>query len=647
MAPSRPYALAVIDADRVLDGLNPEQREAAQTVHGPVVILAGAGTGKTTTITRRIAYQVATGTFAASSLLAVAFTRKARTEMRQRLDGFGIIGVNVQTIHAAAFQQLRSNGSSLPEVLTDANKHELLKSVIEKVAPEQSFVYRKDLITTIERAKGSGITPSGFERAARNWQLALDADVMARIYAEYERQKGRTGRIDFEDMQSLALEAMRSEPERADRFRQRIHAITVDEFQDVSSVQVQLVEAWLGGRDEICVVGDDYQSIYGFRGGSPEFLLTWERRFTSAKRVTLESNYRSSPQILEFANRLVPALGGFAKTLRPTRPEGPQPALREMSNERAFIVQTIRTLHTSERVPFEQMALLVRVHRATAEFEEALAEARIPYRVEEGGFLQRPAIAAALRALRASADRVAPAVRNAVAAGGLRPGEASEGQHVQDLALLSEIADEFAATHAEATATDFVADLEERFTQRDDAAAGRGVRMMTYHDAKGLEFDAVFLPRLVEGELPFRSRRVEAPRDEERRLLYVGITRARKYLFVTRSGAPSLFWRELEPRRLQDVVRPHSSSAQPAAMQKSDAVEVSMTGSLLDVLKRWREVLYKRPRFSTFSDSELASIAEAMPTDKDALRSVLSSESKADKYAAELLDLVARKGAAG
>jgi len=638
----------VIDPERVLTGLNPEQLDAARTTRGPVIILAGAGTGKTTTITRRVAYQVTTGTFAAGAILAVAFTRKARTEMRHRLAAQGITGVNVQTIHGAAFQQLHWQAAVVPEVLGDGDKQTLMRSVLEQVAPEHAYVYRKDVITAIERAKGSGIPPSGFERAARSWPLPLDADVLARIYAEYERQKDKRGRIDFEDMQRLALDAMRSKSDHAERFRQRIRAITVDEFQDVSSLQVELIEAWLGGRDEICVVGDDYQSIYGFRGGSPAFLLDWPRRFPTAKRVTLEENYRSTPEILGFANRLVPSLGGYPKRLRPTKPGGPPPTLRELSDESDFVVSKVHELHEREGVAFEEMAVLVRVNRSTVQFEEAFARARIPYRVEEGGFLQRPAVAAAIRVLRTSSGAVLEAVEGTVVAGGVRPGETEDSQHVQDLETLIELAREYTAAHPDSDVAAFLSDLDQRFSQQDDAAEGRGVRLMTYHNAKGMEFDAVFLPRLIAGELPYRSKRAETPQDEERRLLYVGITRARQHLFVTRSGAPSAFWRELLPPRPMAAKVPSRIAARTssAPMTTPNAYNgVDLTGSLLDVLKRWRDLLYRRPQFTLFSEGDLQAIAAAAPKTKDDLRIALGSSDKADKYALELLDLIGRKNA--
>lgn len=570
--------------------------------------------------------------------------------MKQRLQGFGIESVNILTIHGAAYSQLgmfhRAAGTQLPEVLNDGQKHELIKTAIAAAAPEHANVYRKDLITIIERAKGSLIEPSGFEKAAANWPLPIDASDLTRIYGEYERAKMAMGRIDFEDMQVIALAAMRTQLDQAERFRARTQAITVDEFQDVSSVQVQLLMEWLGGRDEICVVGDDYQSIFGFRGGSPSFLLDWRQRFAHAKVVTLDANYRSTPEILSFANRLVPSLGGHPKNLRPTRPSGPDPVLREVGDEPRFVVETIQGLNR-EGIAFEGIAVLVRTNRATVPFEEAFAASRVPYRVQEGGFLERPAIVSAVRLLRGPDAPVVLAVERAVVAGGLRLGvPAGEAAHEQELEQLLELAREFAASGQSAGTQAFLEDLKERFSPSEDAAAGRGVRLMTYHDAKGLEFDVVFLPRLARGDLPYESSRLEAPIDEERRLLYVGITRARRHLFVTRPSnrTPSAFWRELAPappvRRVRTEARPWATardSGKPAAYNGVD-----LNGTLLDVLKRWRTQLYRRPQFSTFYDHELEAIAVASPRDKDALRSAVAPE-KADRYALELLDLIAHK----
>ena len=627
---------SVATPDAILEGLNPNQQDAARAVRGPLIILAGAGSGKTTTVTRRIAYQVATETFRPESILAVAFTRKARTEMRQRLSLHRITAVNVLTIHAAAYQQLRWSGIALPPLLDEGDKQELMKTVISNVAPDKSGVYRKDVITVIERAKGSGVTAANFERFTSSWPLPLDAKVMSRVYAEYERLKSRSGRIDFEDMQRLALDAMRGSGDHAAQFHKRIHAITVDEFQDVNELQVDLIDAWLGQRDDICVVGDDYQAIYGFRGGSPEFLLGWERRYPHARRVLLDSNYRSTPEILGVANRLVPWLGGQPKQLRPTKPSGPQPLLREVRDEPAFVVDNSRRLNAVEGVPFEQIAVLVRVNRSTARFEEAFASARIPYRVEEGGFLQRPAIAVAIRVLQRDQDApVTSAVETAASAGGLRSGETTQGEHAQDLALLVDLAREFVGSQPQATVRTFLADLEQRFRPTDDAAEGRGVRLMTYHQAKGLEFDGVFLPRLTVGELPYRSGRSEAPIDEERRLLYMGITRARKYLFITREGPASSFWQELLPA----IQRPVAVGKRQS-LDRDDEGDVE--GSMLTVLVRWRERLYRQPRFSTFQDHQLKMLADATPTDVAALGAIVGPD-RAEKYGGELVRLIARK----
>lgn len=649
--PVEQYPPHVLDPTRILEGLNPEQVDAVRTVRGPVVILAGAGSGKTTTITRRVAYQVATGTFDARAILAVAFTRKARTEMKRRLQTCGIEGVSVLTIHGAAYSQLgmfhRAAGTSLPEVLNEGQEQELMKSAIAAAAPEHANVYRKDLLTIIDRAKGSLIAPAQFENEAASWPLPIDVSDLARIYAEYERAKAATGLIDFEDMQVMALTAMQSHPDHAERFRAKTQSITVDEFQDVSAVQLQLVEQWLGDRDEICVVGDDYQSIFGFRGGSPAFLVGWRQRYPHAKVVTLEANYRSTPEILSFANRLVPWLGGHPKNLTPTRPSGPEPVLREVDDEPRFVVDTVKRLNKDEGTAFEEMTVLVRINRFTLPFEEACAASGVPYRVEEGGFLERPAIVSALRSLRDPAESLLPAVERAVVAGGLRLGvPAGEAAHEQELETLVELAREFAASHEGARVKAFVDDLKERFSPSDDAAAGRGVRLMTYHDAKGLEFDAVFLPRIARGDLPYESSRVAAPVDEERRLLYVGMTRARRHLFVTRSSsrAVSAFWRELKPASpARTAVVGSSLRASARQSDRPNAYNgVDLSGTLFDVLRRWRDELYRRPTFSMFQDSELQAIASAAPRDRDSLRSAIKPE-KADKYALELLDLIAHK----
>ena len=318
------------DPEAILAGLNPAQREAAASVRGPLAILAGAGTGKTTTITRRIANQVGTGAFEARRILAVTFTDKAAGELRTRLGALGVEGVEARTFHAAALGQLsrlwsQHTRTPLGEVL-DA-KARLIAGLANALPAPHRFMPRRDLASEIEWAKNRMVPVDRYldEVEATGHLPPIPPDLMDRVYRGYERRKQATGKLDFEDMLALAVRLFDDHPRAAQQVRARYQAFTVDEFQDVNPLQAALLDRWLGDRDELCVVGDDYQTIYGFTGATPEYLLRFGERFPHANIVRLEDNYRSTPEILAVANGLTPKLGGFEKTLRAARASGPVP----------------------------------------------------------------------------------------------------------------------------------------------------------------------------------------------------------------------------------------------------------------------------------------------------------------------------------
>ena len=547
-----------LDVLDVLVGLNHAQREAACLTRGPVVILAGAGTGKTTTITHRIAHQVASGAFAPERILAVTFTTKAASELRERLAALGVGGVDARTFHSAALAQLqwlwsRYTGEPLPEVLD--HKAPVIGPLARSLPMPYRFVPRRELAGEIEWAKNRRIEPGRYIDALDDHTPPIPADLMHRVYEGYERRKRAAGRLDFEDMLALAVRLLVDHPDAAHQLRQRFHAFTVDEFQDVNPLQAALLDGWLGDRDDVCVVGDEYQTIYSFTGASPGYLTGFGRRFPGARVVRLTDNYRSTPQVLTLANALARRLDPEApRELRATREGGGQPAAQAFSTEgaeTAAITDAVRQLHHDAGVPLEQIAVIYRINARSEAFEEAFAAAAIAYQVRDGAFLARPGPRAAVAALRRlGGEPVMPAVSSVAHRLGYTPGvipdAADEVTRQADLARLLALADGYAGAHPGADARGFVDELEDRFSVERD---GRGVNLLTYHRAKGLEFDAVFLPRLVDGELPFRAGRSKADPDEERRLLYVGLTRARHHLFLTwsREGrtTPSPFLAEM------------------------------------------------------------------------------------------------------
>ena len=635
------------DLESVLAGLNPAQREAALALRGPVVILAGAGTGKTTTITHRIACQVRSGEFEPSQILAVTFTDKAAGELRSRLEGLGVHHVEARTFHSAALSQLsrlwtQHTGETLPEILD--HKAPVIASLANALPPPHKFLPRRELAGEIEWAKNRMIQPARYLAELGDHEPPIPAELMHRVYDGYERRKASMGRLDFEDMLGLTLRLFDEHPDAAEQVRSRFAAFTVDEYQDVNPLQAGLLERWLGDRDDLCVVGDDYQTIYAFTGASPSHLLGFTTRFPRATVVRLEENYRSTPEVLELANRLATRLGGFRKRLRATRPPGPPPVARAAPDEEAevgAVVEAVRRLHTEEGVPLEEIAMLYRINARSEPFEEAFAVAGIPYQVRDGAFLRRPGPRSVLQRLkRSGAGSVADAVEAITDQLGYDP-EASpdadeEVTRQSDLARMRSLATEFELAHG-GDAEAFGAELARRFSTEH---SGRGVNLLTYHRAKGLEFDAVFLPRLLDGELPFRSGRAKADPEEERRLLYVGITRARRYLFLTwpteGRARPSPFLDEME-------LSTSAPSRQRAA--RGPAVAVGRGGAVFDRLKEWRRKRAQAdgvPAYVVFHDRTLAEIAENQPRDWADLAAISGvGPAKLERYADEVLAVVA------
>ncbi len=598
--------------------LNSEQQRAVEAVRGPVCILAGAGSGKTTTITHRVANQVESRAFRADEILAVTFTDKAAGEMRGRLEQLGVPGVRCATFHAAALGQLRFFAAEQPGRIL-ASKVLPLRYIGNSLPRPYRFRPAADLATEVEWAKNRRIAPAGYLGSLGEHQPPIPEDLMLRVYTEYERRKERDGWVDFEDLLELTIQLFDGDAGALEQVRGRYQAFTVDEYQDVNLLQQTLLDRWLGARDDLCAVGDDYQSIYAFTGASPEYLLAMPKRFPQATIVRLEENYRSTPEILEFANRLVSKLGGAEKVLRATRPAGPEPVTHSFAGadlEAGFIVERIRELHEAG-LPYEEMAILFRTNARSADYEEALSEAGIP---SQGAALM--AREAAKQLLKAMRGRPLSDVRHVAREQGMletipdRLGE-REVTRQNDLARLVRLAEEF-----EGTVEGFVAYLQERFGTH----AGRGVHLLTYHRAKGLEFEAVFLPRLEEKELPSKLSKTPDAVAEERRLLYVGLTRAKRHLSVTWSGKPSRFLSELDLR-----------APAPKPVESDDP--------LYATLKEWRLKTARaedKPAYVIFHNATLAEIVRRAPQTREELSQVPGvGPAKLERYGDEVLAALA------
>jgi DNA helicase-2/ATP-dependent DNA helicase PcrA len=605
-----------------LDGLNPEQRRAAEAVRGPVCILAGAGSGKTTTITRRIAQQVASGAFAPAQIMAVTFTDKAAGELKHRLAALGAPGVRASTFHSAALRQLRhfapgAVGKILP------SKALALRQIANSLPAPFKFRPAGDLATEIEWAKNRRIPLERYAAEADGREPPIPVDLMLRIFREYERRKAAEGLIDFEDLLELAVQMFEQNGDARETFRAQYRAFTVDEYQDVNLLQQALLDLWLGDRDDLCVVGDDYQSIYSFTGAGPEHLLGVPARFPQALVVRLEDNYRSTPQVLALANKLVPNLGGAEKTLRPTLADGDEPVVRPYptpEDEGAAIVAEIKRMGE----PLEEIAILARTNARLTDFEELLHEAGIPF--QGSSLLERDAARRITRRLERSTDDAAAAVRAAALDSGwleTLPDKLGDREVVRqtDLARIVQLASQF-----DGDAASFVADLRQRFDSGGDGR--RGVNLLTLHRAKGLEFEAVFIPRLQEKELPSKQARTPEEIAEERRLLYVGMTRAKRVLWLTWSGKRSRFLSELGV-----------SGGAAAPVAKRDWTPDG------ERLRAWRLERSKAdgvPPYVVFHDSVLHQIAEQRPGSLGELSQIAGvGPTKLERYGDELLAALA------
>jgi DNA helicase-2/ATP-dependent DNA helicase PcrA len=405
----------------------------------------------------------------------------------------------------------------------------------------------------------------------------------------------------------------------------------VDEYQDVNLLQQTLLERWLGERDELCAVGDDYQSIYAFTGATPSYLLGLPVRFPNTTVIKLEDNYRSSPEVLALANRIVPSLGGAEKILRSTVASGPEPIAQShpaREGEVAFVVERVRALH-KEGVVLEEIAILSRTNARLADFEEPLHDAKIPF--QGASLLGREAARQLLRRLRrVESIDVAASVKGYAREAGWRerlPEKLGEREMVRqsDFGRLIRLAEEF--HDGLRTTREFIGDLEARFGST--GADRRGVHLLTLHGAKGLEFEAVFIPRLEEKELPIRQAKKPGEIEEERRLFYVGITRAKRHLALTWSGKPSRFLGEL------GIAARPVRTAEPA-------------DPLYAALKRWRlerATADDLPAYVVFHNSTLAEIAGRRPGDLSALGAVPGvGPTKLDRYGNDVLRIVAASG---
>jgi DNA helicase-2/ATP-dependent DNA helicase PcrA len=676
-------------------GLDDEQLAAVTAPRGPVCVLAGAGTGKTRTITRRIGHLVRTGHVAPGQVLAVTFTARAAGEMRTRLRSLGVAGVQARTFHAAALRQLRY---FWPRVV-GGDQWQLLEGKLRVVGQAAARVKAgtdaaslRDFAGEIEWAKASLITPDGYPAAVAKLRRDTPgpAEQVAAVYAGYEALKNRAEMLDFDDLLLHTAAALEEHGAVAEEFRDRYRCFVVDEYQDVTPLQQRVLDAWLGERDDLTVVGDANQTIYTFAGASPRHLLDFPRRFPEAVVVRLQRDYRSTPQVVATANTLIGGargrVAGSRLQLIGQLPPGPEPDFTEHDDEPAEAVAVAAriTRLVAEGIPPSEIAVLFRINAQSEVYEQALTEAGVPYQVRGGErFFSRPEVRRAMTVLRMASGRVGddagPALVDAVRAVlepvGLTadpPRGATQRAQWESLLALVELAEELVAVEPEADLRRFSAELDTRA----DAAhppTVQGVTLASLHAAKGLEWDVVFLVGLVDGTLPIQHAEGDDEAiEEERRLLYVGITRARRRVALSwaLSRQPGGARRRRRSRFLHGLIpEQHPASrvangssrggakprcricgspllgAEAMKMRRCSDCPSDVDVELLDRLKGWRGEEAKEqqvPSYVVFTDATLTAIAEQRPTDNAALVRIPGiGARKLDRYGAAVLALVA------
>jgi len=543
--------------DPLLAKLDPEQREAASSLNGPTCIIAGAGTGKTRTITHRIAYGISRGFFSANRILALTYTNKAAAELRTRLRALGVSDVTARTFHSAALAQLeyfwpQFTGGRAPQVME--GKARMLARLADERKLKIDAASLRDIAAEIEWRKYSMLSLDQFAALKRKAPAGLSQSRLLELMVAYEDAKTAANQIDWEDVLVLCLGMLRSEPLALAHVHQQYRFFTVDEYQDISPLQHALLDVWLGERNDLCVVGDPNQTIYSFTGASASFLQTFGSRYENATVVELTRNYRSTQQIVAFANRLsagrAPMAGSALSPLVSQSAVGLAPRLQgfnSATDEAAYVAHQVRSL-LADGVKPRQIAILYRVNGQSENLEAALASAQVPYQLKGGvRFFARPEIQAAMRAINAEiAAKLDKPTHKAVEeiCRGLgwslsEPDQINGGtrEKWESLNALLHILDEM----PEGTSLEvFYRELLERSRSQHEPEAP-AITLATIHAAKGLEWDHVFIVGVSEGYLPITYAKTEPQIAEENRLLYVGVTRARKTLMISWSGTESRF----------------------------------------------------------------------------------------------------------
>ncbi len=637
-----------VDAPAPLD---PEQQQAVEAVTGPVCILAGAGTGKTRAITHRIAAMVRTEVAEPDHILAVTFTTRAAGEMRGRLRGLGAGRVQARTFHSAALRQLRyfwPRLSAGPPPTIVESKLPTIRAAAARLRVHLDPAAQRDVASEIEWAKAAQVPTDSYAKSAvaAGREPPLDPETVQKLFAAYEDVNAERGQVDFEDLLVMTAYAIEQHRDIAVRVREQYRHFVVDEYQDVNPLQQRLLEAWLGDRDSLCVVGDPNQTIYSFTGASASYLVDFRERWPDATVVRLVRDYRSTKQVVEVANRLTPGT-----TLVAQGGDGPVPtttAYDDEPAEAAGVVARIKALQR-EGVALREIAVLYRVNAQSEVYESALAAAGLPYLVRGGArFFDRPEVREGIMRLRASLRSANPPepqplpdlVAELLNIAAEPPSGRVAREAWESLRALVGLAEEMPS----ASLPEFVDELAAR-EEAQHAPPVDGVTLASLHAAKGLEWDAVFVVGLVDGTLPITHATTAAQIDEERRLLYVGITRARRHLALSWASARAAGGRRSrKPSRFLDQLRP--PGAPPVVAPKPPRPKGLSDDPLVQALAKWRLERSREegvPAYVVFDNKTLEAIAARRPADRAELADVPGvGPKKLEQYADDVLRIVRR-----
>ena len=524
---------SVQNPSEILAQLDDAQQAAVTNLKGPLAIIAGAGSGKTRTISHRIAYGIATGEYAESRVLALTYTNRAAAELRSRLRLLGAPGVQVRTFHAAALAQLQFFWPQLTESMAPklvTQKASMVNEVLDAMNIRVSEQERLALQAEIEYLRYAMLEIDQYESLERP-RLSLNAARFVDFFKRYEQFKQQKRIVDWEDAILLTCGLLRNETRMLSHVQQQYRYFTVDEYQDISPLQQSLLETWLGERDELCVVGDPRQTIYSFAGATSGYLTGFLNRFPNANIIELDRNYRSSVEIVELANRVAPELPLTSVRQLSSRPKAVSYA--SAASESLSIASEISEL--SKTRPLSSISVLARTNSQLMPIEKELQKLGIECQLRGSGrFFRRPDVmqaSAAIRALRTMETQEPLFVEVSKILSAL--GWSSQPKKTESWEALNwfvEVLDELGTP----TLEEYLRELDD-WERSGHEPQREAVTLATIHGTKGLEWESVFLIGVNQGIFPIGYAQSDAEKAEERRLFYVAVTRAQSNLQVSYS----------------------------------------------------------------------------------------------------------------